>query len=83
MIERQEYNQLRDIPTVNDISENMAVTDAVVDTSMLLIQRLFSAVKGRVEIRYHNKVDNLFEFLKNHPSMFLWTDFGEAIVNGT
>ena len=31
---------------------------------------------------YHNKVDNLFEFLKTHPSVLLWTDFGEAIVDG-
>ena len=32
---------------------------------------------------YHNKVERLFEFLKSHPSILLWTDFGEAIVNGT
>ena len=24
----------------------------------------------------------LFEFLKSHPSILTWTDFGEAIVNG-
>ena len=45
LIERQEYNQLRDIPTVNDISENMDVTDTVVYASMLSIQRLLNAVK--------------------------------------
>ena len=28
-------------------------------------------------------MDNLFEFLKTHPSVLTWTDFGEAIVNGT
>ena len=28
---------------------------------------------------YNNKVEQLFEFLKSHPSM--WTDFGEGIVN--
>ena len=31
---------------------------------------------------YHNKVEQLFEFLKSHPSLLTWTDFGEAIVNG-
>ena len=31
---------------------------------------------------YHNKVDQLFEFLKSHPSILTWIDFGEAIVNG-
>ena len=31
---------------------------------------------------YHNKVKQLFEFLKYHPSILTWTDFGEAIVNG-
>ena len=50
----------------------------LVDTSMLLIQWLLNAVKSRVGIRYHSKVDNLFEFLKTQPS---WTDFGEAIVD--
>ena len=54
----------------------------VTDTSMLSIQQL-SAVKSRVGIMYHSKVDNLFEYLKNHPSVLLWTDFGEAIVDGT
>ena len=67
LIQRQKYNQLRDIPTVHDISENMDVTDTVVDASISAsIQRLLNAVKSRVGIRYHNKVDNLFEFLKTH-----------------
>ena len=83
LIERQEYNKLNDIPTVNDIPENMDVTDTVVDTSMLSIQRLLNAVKSRVGIRDHNKVDNLFEFLKTHPLVLSWTDSGEAIVDGT
>ena len=48
LIERQEYDQLRYIPTVNDISENMDVTDTVVNASMLSIQRLLNAVKSRV-----------------------------------
>ena len=68
LIERQEYDQ-------NDKSENM-------DTSMLSIQQLLNAVKSRVGIIYHTKVDNLFEFLKTHPSELLWTDFCEAIVDG-
>ena len=39
-------------------------------------------VKSRVGIMYQNKVDNVFEFLKTHPSILSWTDFGETIVNG-
>ena len=49
LIERQEYDE-------HDKSENM-------DTSMLSIQQLLNAVKSRVGTMYHNKVDNLFEFL--------------------
>ena len=81
--EHQEYSHLKYIPTINNISENMTVTDTVVDTSMLSIQRLFNSVKSSVGIMYHGKVDNLFEFLKTRPSMLSWTDFGEAIVDGT
>ena len=68
LIEHQEYDQ-------HDKSENM-------DTSMLSIQQLLNAVKSRVGIMYHSKVDNLFEFLKTHPSVLSWIDFGEAIVDG-
>ena len=68
LIERQEYNQ-------DDMSKHA-------DASMLSFQQLLNAVKSRVGIMYHNKVDNLFEFLKIHPSILLWTDFGEAIVDG-
>ena len=50
---------------------------------MLSIQQLLDAVKSRVRTMYHNKMDNLFEFLKTHPSIQTWTGFGEAIVNGT
>ena len=69
LIERQEY----DHPT---LSENMNAT------SMLSIQQLLTAVKSRVGIMYHNKVDNFFEFLKTQPSILTWTDFGEAIIDG-
>ena len=62
LIECQEYNQ-------NDMSKNM-------DACMLLIQQLLSAVKSRVRILHHSKVDNLFEILKIHPSILSWTDFG-------
>ena len=58
LTERQEYNHLKDISTINDISENMDVTD----TSMLSIQQLLNAVRRRTGIMYHSKVDNLFEF---------------------
>ena len=68
LIKRQEYNQ-----------DNVSKT---ADASMLSIQQLLSAVKSRVGIMYHSKVDNLFEFLKTHPSILSWTDFGEAIVDG-
>ena len=80
--EHQEYNHLKDIPTINDISENIDVTDTVVDTSMLSIQQVLNAVKSRVGIMYYSKVDNLFQFLKTHPSMLSWTDFGEAVLDG-
>ena len=68
LIERQEYDE-------HDKSENM-------DKSVLSIQQLLNAVKSRVGTMYQNKVDNLFEFLKTHPSVLSWTDFGEAIVDG-
>ena len=73
LIKRQEYNH----PTTN-ISENMSVAGK----SMLSIQQLFNAVKRRVGIMRHSKVDNLFEFLKTRPTILSWTDFGEAIVDG-
>ena len=68
LIERQEYNR-------DDMSKNA-------DASMLSIQQLLNAVKSRVGTMYHNKVDNLFEFLTTHPSVLSWTDLGEAIVDG-
>ena len=71
LIKCQEYNH----PTINDMSKNM-------DASMLSIQQFLSAVKSRVGIMYHSKVDNLFEFLKTHPSRLSWAEFGEAIVDG-
>ena len=49
---------------------------------MLSTQHLLSAVKNKVGIMYHNKVEQLFEFLKSHPSLLTWTDSGEAIANG-
>ena len=51
LIERQEYNR-------DDVSKTT-------DASMRSIQQLLNAVKGRVGIMYHNKVENLFEFLKH------------------
>ena len=67
LIERQEYDQLKYIPSANDISENIDVTDTVPNASMLSFQQLLNAVKSRVGVRYHNKVDSLFEFLKLIP----------------
>ena len=57
LIERQEYEHLKEIPTINDISERKNVTDSVVKTSMLSNQQLIHAVKQRVGRLYHNKVD--------------------------
>ena len=49
---------------------------------MLSTSHLLSAIEKKVGIMYHNKVEQLFEFLKSHPSVLTWIDFGEAIVNG-
>ena len=79
LIERGEYDLLKDNPSSN---ENESDTDTTSGSSMLSSQHLLSAVKNKVGIMYHNKVERLFEFLKSHPSILKWTDFGEAIVNG-
>ena len=79
LIERGEYDRLKDNPSSN---ENEIVSDTTPGSSMLSTSHLLSAVKNKVGIMYHNKVERLFEFLKAHPSLLTWTDFGEAIVNG-
>ena len=79
MIERGEYNRLKDNPTTHD---NKIDSDIAPGTSTLSTQHLLSTIKSKVGIMYHNKVERLFEFLKYHPSILTWTDFGEAIVNG-
>ena len=78
LIERGEYDQLKDNPSSN---ENEIVSDTTPGSSMLSTSHLLSAVKNKVGIMYRNKVEWLFEFLKAHPSLLTWTDFGEAIVN--
>ena len=50
---------------------------------MLSIQHIICSVKSKVGVMYHNIVEQLFEFFKSHPSVLTWTDFGEAVVNGT
>ena len=70
LIELQEYDHLT-------LSENMNAM------FMLSIEQLLNAVKSRVGIIHHNEVDNLFQFLKTLPSILTWSDFGEAIVDGT
>ena len=82
LIERGEYNRLEDNPTSNVSFENKIVSDTAPGSSMLSINHLLSAVKNKVGIMYHNKVDQFFKFLKSHPSILTWTDFGETIVNG-
>ena len=79
LIERGEYDRLKDNPCSNEIE---IVSDTTPGSSMLSISHLLSAVKNKVGIMYHNKVERLFEFFKAHPSLLTWTDFGEAIVNG-
>ena len=78
-IERGQYDRLKDNPSSNEYEND---TDTAPGSSMLSNQHLLSAVKNKVGIMYHNKVERLFEFLKSHPSILTWTDFGEAIVNG-
>ena len=82
LIERGEYDRLKDNPSSNVLTENEVVSDTVPGSSMLFSQHLLSAVKNKVGIMYHNKVEQLLEFLKSHPSILTWTNFGEAIVDG-
>ena len=79
LIERGEYDRLKDIPSSN---VNEIVSDTAPGSSMLSTQHHLSTVKNKVGIMYHNKAERLFEFLKFHPSIITWTDFGEAVVNG-
>ena len=83
LIECVDYNQLKGDPTSNVSSENEIVLDVAPGSSVLSAQHLLSAVKNKLGIMYHNKVQQLFEFLKYNPLILTWTDFGEAIVNGT
>ena len=82
LIERGEYNQLKDNPTCNLSSENEIVSDAATGSWMLSTQHLLRSVKNKVGIMYHKKVKQLFEFLKSHPLILMWVDFGEAIFSG-
>ena len=79
LIERQEYYQLQDNSTINVSSEN----DTAPGSSMLSIHHLVNSVNSKVGVMYHNKVEQLFEFLKSHPSILPCIDFCEAIVNDT
>ena len=79
LIEHGEYNRLKDNLTTDD---NEIDSNNTPGTSMLSTQYLLSTVKSKVGIMYHNKVEQLFEFLKYHPSILTWTDFGEVFVNG-
>ena len=79
LIEHGEYSRLKENLSTHD---SEIVSNITTGTSMLSTQHLLSTVKSKVGIMYHNKVKRLFEFLKVHPSLLTWTDFGEAIVNG-
>ena len=82
LIERRENNRLKDNPSNNVSSENKIVSDTTPGSSMLSTQHLLSAVKNKVGTMHHNKVDQLFKFLKSRPSILTWTDFGKAIAKG-
>ena len=71
-----------DLKTILSAMKNENDTDTITGSSMLSSQHLLSAVKNKVGIMYHNKVEWSFEFLKSHPSILTRTDFGEAIGNG-
>ena len=71
LIELGEYNQLKVNPTSNASSGNEIVSDTAPGSSILSTQHLLSVVKNKVGIMYHNKVDQLFEFLKSHPSILI------------
>ena len=79
LIERGEYDRLKNNPSSN---VNEIVSDTAPGSSMLSTQHLLSAVKNKVGIMYHSKVEQLLEFLKSHSLILTRTDFGEAIVNG-
>ena len=59
LIERGEYDRLKDNLSSN---ENEIVSDTAPGSSMLSTRHLLSAVKNKVGIMYHNKVEQLFEF---------------------
>ena len=69
LIERGEYDRLKDNPSSN---QNEIVSDTTPGSSMLSTSQLLSAVKNKVGIMYHNKVERLFEFLKSHPLLLTW-----------
>ena len=48
LIAPQEYEHLKDIPTISDSSESKDVADSVVKESMLSIQQVIHAVKQKV-----------------------------------
>ena len=61
LTERGEYDRFKDNPSSN---ENEIVSDTTPGSSMLSTRHLLSAVKNKVGIMYHNKVERLFKFLK-------------------
>ena len=69
LIKREEYDRPKDNPSSNALNENEVVLDTAPGSSMLSSQHLLSAVKNKVGIMYHNRVEQLFEFLKSHPSI--------------
>ena len=52
LIERGEYDQLKDNPYSNVLTENEVVSDTAAGSSMLSSQHLLNAVKNKVGILY-------------------------------
>ena len=74
----------RDVNEAKD-SENFTPVPAeqtVTESSMLSQNELQRFVKSKIGNSFQDKVDLLFEFLRSHPSLLKWTNFGEAVVNG-
>ena len=82
LIERGEYERLKDIPSNDVLTKTEIDSDTTPGSSLLSTCHLLNAVKSKIGIMYHGKVEQLFEFLKSHPSLLTSTDFGEAIANG-
>ena len=60
LIERGEYDRLKDNLCSNVLTEKEVVSDTAPGSSMLSSQHLLNTVKNKVGIMYHNKDEQLF-----------------------